>query len=111
MDDATYHALARHEHEVKASVYAEHGLFRKADSHFGRAEYHASFGQRSKKGKKVKGKKPTKQQKRTELGLAEEYAPNRFVGELPELVSRAGYVSKPSPVYSARFVHSMQDPW
>ncbi len=44
MDAATYHALARHEHAVKARVYAKYGLFRKAASHTSRARYHASFG-------------------------------------------------------------------
>jgi hypothetical protein len=44
MDAPTYHALARHEHEVKARVYAKYGLFRKAASHTSRARYHASFG-------------------------------------------------------------------
>jgi hypothetical protein len=44
MDDATYHALAAHEHRVKAGVYERHGMLQKADSHRNRAAYHASFG-------------------------------------------------------------------
>lgn len=49
MGDSRYHALARHEHEVKADVYAAHGLFRKAGAHMDRARYHASFGARKPK--------------------------------------------------------------
>jgi hypothetical protein len=75
MDDATYHALARHEHEVKARVYASHGLFRRADSHLDRAAYHASFGAKSKPKKpkepKVKKVKP----KKVKLGLGENPSP------------------------------------
>ena len=79
MDDATYHALARHEHEVKARVYANHGLFRRADSHFDRAAYHASFGKpKPKKPKESKPKKPKEPKvkkikpKKVKLGLGSE---------------------------------------
>ena len=78
MDDATYHALARHEHEVKARVYARHGLFQRADAHFDRAAYHASFGKPNpKKPKESKPKKPKEPKvkkakpKKVKVGLGE----------------------------------------
>jgi len=71
MDDATYHALARHEHEVKARVYAKHGLFRRADSHLDRADYHASFGAKSTP-KRPKEPKVREKPKKVKLGLGAE---------------------------------------
>jgi hypothetical protein len=82
MDEATYHALARHEHEVKARVYASHGLYRRADSHLDRAAYHASFGKpKPKKPKESKPKKPKEPKvkkekpKKVMLGLGEKQSP------------------------------------
>lgn len=99
MDDATYHALARHEHEVKARVYAKHGLFRRADSHLDRAAYHASFGAKSRqkpKKPKVKGKEA---KKKVKVGLGEPSldTSDTELDGIPDLVSD----SYPASRYSA----------
>jgi hypothetical protein len=96
MDDATYHALARHEHEVKARVYARHGLYRRADSHLDRAAYHASFGKpKPKKPKESKPKKPKepkvkKEKKKVKVGLGsanQTDTSDTELDDIPHLVS------------------------
>ncbi len=123
MDDATYHALARHEHEVKARVYANHGLYRRADSHFDRAAYHASFGKpKPKKPTESKPKKPKEPKvkkikpKKVKLGLGSENptsawsrpsldriarSPDTELDDMPDLVSET-YRPEVSGKYSAR---------
>jgi hypothetical protein len=93
MDDATYHALARHEHEVKARVYARHGLYRRADSHLDRAAYHASFGKsKPKKHKESKPKKPKEPKvkkakpEKVEIGLGSDTSDTEL-DDIPDLVS------------------------
>jgi hypothetical protein len=48
MQESTYHELARLEHAAKASVYARHGMYRKAESHELRAAHHSNFGVRTR---------------------------------------------------------------
>jgi hypothetical protein len=48
MHESTYHELARLEHAAKASVYARHGMYRKAESHELRAAHHSNFGPRTR---------------------------------------------------------------